>query len=165
MSHVDGIRMRGHQGQVHEGHVGDAMAEAEGVEDVETPKNHDQFGTFRVTAETAPYGQADEDVAEDATAKDFQRRQVHPQGGSFRQGLGHGSRIEACAIEDDRQDEGAEPVAEITDDQELHDVSGGHGLAPQAVIEDEGVTGEHFRASYDDQAEGDAERKAHDDMD
>ena len=60
--------------------------------------------------------------------------------------------------------EGAEPVADIADDQQLDDVPGRYRLAPQAVVEDEGVTGEHFRAGHDDQAQGDAKGDAHDDM-
>lgn len=97
---VHGVRMGCQHGQGHEGHVGDAMAEAEGIEDVQAPEDHDQFGTVRMAAEGTPHGQADEDVAEDAPAEDFQRRQRHLQSGGVRQSLGHGARIEACAIEE-----------------------------------------------------------------
>ena len=144
MSHVDGIRMRGHQGQVHEGHVGDAMAGSRGCRrHRRDTKNHRSVWHFPSDSGKLHHtARQTRTLQRDATAKDFQRRQVHPQGGSSGQ-PGPWLCNEACAIEDDRQDEGASQLLRATDDQELHDARRSRS-ALQAVIEDEGVTGEIF---------------------
>ena len=79
----------------------------------------------------------------------------------FLQSLADAASRAGSTIEEQGQDDGAEPVAQVTDDPQADDVRQGDRLRPPAIVEDEGVTREQFRPGDDDQAEGDTKGQAH----
>ena len=69
-SEADGHAGRIEKSQGQNGHIGHAVFKAAGKEGVETPEGHDQFAAVGLAAKTAPDGQTNEDVAEDAAQEE-----------------------------------------------------------------------------------------------
>ena len=152
------------QAQGQDGHVGYAVFKATGKEGVEAPEDHDQFAAVRFTAEAAPDGQADQDVTENAFEEEYQRRQVHLHGSGIGQGLTGAASRAGSTVENQGQDDGAEPVAQVADDPQADDVRQSDRLRTPAVVEDEGIAREQFCPGDDDQTQGDAKGQAHGDL-
>lgn len=155
-------RIQESKGQL--GHVGNGVLIAAGNEGEKAPEDHDQLCAFRFTFKTAPYSQADQDVAEDAADDELEEWSGHLGGSGGRQeGLGLFG-VKARKMEEESQQCGTGEVSEPADDKKLHRFGKGDLLFGQAGRHDQGITGKKLCACDDNQTQCDAEGTAHDDL-